>query len=83
MKYAIQQLAAASSPLTPRLKNADLLNTEQAADYVGVTPHTLEVWRCVKRHAIPYIKVGRLVKYRSGDLDAWLVSRTIDGEVQQ
>lgn len=57
----------------------DLLNTEQAAVYLGVTPRTLEVWRCVKRHAIPYIKVGRLVKYRKSDLDAWLVSHTVNG----
>ncbi len=55
-----------------------LLDTGPAADYLGVTPRTLEVWRCVKRHAIPYIKVGRLVKYRQSDLDAWLESRTID-----
>lgn len=56
----------------------NLLDTGPAADYLGVTPRTLEVWRCVKRHAIPYIKVGRLVKYRQTDLDAWLESRTID-----
>lgn len=57
---------------------SNLLDTGPAADYLGVTPRTLEVWRCVKRHAIPYIKVGRLVKYRQSDLDAWLESRTID-----
>lgn len=55
----------------------NLLGTDDAAAYVGVTPRTLEVWRCVKRHAIPYIKVGRLVKYRQSDLDAWLESRTV------
>jgi len=55
----------------------NLLDTEQAAAHIGVTPRTREVWRCVKRHAIPYIKVGRLVKYRQADLDAWLVSRTV------
>lgn len=58
---------------------SELLNTEQAAVYLGVTPRTLEVWRCVKRHAIPYIKVGRLVKYRQTDLDAWLASHTVNG----
>lgn len=58
---------------------SELLTTEQAAPYLGVTPRTLEVWRCTKRHAIPYIKVGRLVKYRKSDLDAWLVSHTVNG----
>jgi excisionase family DNA binding protein len=55
-----------------------LLDNAQAATYLGITPRTLEVWRAVKRHPIPYIKVGRLVKYRRDDLDAWLASRTID-----
>lgn len=55
----------------------ELLDTKQAANYLGVTPRTLEVWRCVKRHDIPYIKVGRLVKYRQGDLDTWLESRMV------
>ena len=55
----------------------ELLTNEQAADYLGVTPRTLEVWRCTKRHVIAYIKVGRLVKYRRSELDAWLVAKTI------
>lgn len=56
---------------------SNLFDTEAAADYLGVAPRSLEVWRCVKRHSIPYIKVGRLVKYRQSDLDAWLESRTV------
>lgn len=56
-----------------------LLDNNEAAAYVGITPRTLEVWRCVKRHAIPYIKVGRLVKYRPADLDAFLEAHTIGG----
>lgn len=58
-------------------KNTDLLSNDQAAEYIGVTPRTLEVWRCTKRHSIPYIKVGRLVKYRKSALDAFLEQRTI------
>ncbi|MGZ8184691.1 MAG: helix-turn-helix domain-containing protein [Methylobacter sp.] len=57
--------------------NPDILNTEQAAEYLGVTPKTLEVWRCTKRYDIPFIKVGRLVKYRKSWLDAFLESRTV------
>lgn len=57
---------------------SELFSNAEAAAYIGVTERTLEVWRCVKRHVIPYIKVGRLVKYRKADLDRWLASRTID-----
>ena len=53
-----------------------LLTNKQAAEYIGVTPNTMEIWRSTKRYAIPYIKVGRLVKYRREALDAWLESRT-------
>lgn len=49
----------------------------QAAEYLGVTRHTLDVWRCAKRYAIPYTKVGRLVFYARNDLDAWLASRRV------
>lgn len=56
---------------------ADLLmTTTEAANYLGVAPETLNVWRCVKRYDIPYIKVGRLVRYRKSALDAFLEQRT-------
>jgi len=56
--------------------NDPLLTTTEAAAYLGVAPETLNVWRCTKRYDIPYIKVGRLVKYRKSALDAFLESRT-------
>ena len=64
-------------PVLASLLRSDLINTEQAAAYLGVTSRTLEVWRCTKRHSIPYIKVGRLVKYRKTELDRWLARQTI------
>lgn len=68
----------AATAINPILsQNADLLTNDQAAEYIGVTPRTLEVWRCTKRHQIPYIKVGRLVKYRKSALDTFLEQRTI------
>ena len=65
--------------LAPILKNSlsdPLLSPPEAAAYIGVSENTLSVWRCVGRYAIPFIKVGRLVRYRRSDLDAWLESRT-------
>jgi len=53
-----------------------LLTPFEAAAYIGVSENTLSVWRCVGRYAIPFIKVGRLVRYRRSDLEAWLESRT-------
>lgn len=59
------------------MPNSNLLGNDAGAAYLGVTPRTLEVWRCTKRHQIPYIKVGRLVKYRQSDLDTWLTAQTV------
>ncbi|PTQ76741.1 excisionase family DNA binding protein [Nitrosomonas oligotropha] len=61
--------------------NESLLTQEQAAEILGITPGTLSVWRCTKRYTIPYIKVGRLVRYRKSALDAFLELRTHGEEV--
>lgn len=54
----------------------DLLDAEQAAEILDVTTGTLAVWRCSGRYALPFVKVGRKVRYRRADLDAWLEERT-------
>jgi excisionase family DNA binding protein len=54
-----------------------LLSTPEAAAYLGVTEGTISVWRCTRRYPIPYIKIGRLVKYRKSALDAFLAKRTV------
>ncbi len=38
---------------------------------------TLAVWRITKRYALPYIKIGRYVRYRKFDLIAFLKFRTV------
>ncbi len=56
---------------------AKMMTREQAAEYIGVKPQTLAMWLSTKRYSIPVIKVGRLVRYRRSDLDAWLLARTV------
>ncbi|MHA1540782.1 MAG: helix-turn-helix domain-containing protein [Alphaproteobacteria bacterium] len=53
-----------------------LFTTKETSQYIGITQGTLAVWRTTKRYKIPYIKIGRLVKYRKSDLDTWIESRT-------
>lgn len=60
---------------TPAAQDARLAETEAAA-YLGVKPTTLQIWRSTNRYPLPYIKVGRLVRYRLSDLDAFLAQRT-------
>lgn len=54
----------------------DLLDDKEAADYLGTTAGTLSVWRSTGRYKLPFVKVGRNVRYRRADLDSWLESRT-------
>lgn len=63
---------------TQIVKNAshELLDENQAAKTIDVTPGTLSVWRSTGRYNLPFIKVGRKVRYRRADLEDWLESRT-------
>jgi hypothetical protein len=54
-----------------------LLDNTEAADFIRVTPHTLETWRAAGRYSIPYTKVGGKVFYFAEDLVAWLQSRKV------
>lgn len=53
-----------------------LLDEQAAASYLDLKPGTLSVWRSTGRYAIPFVKIGRNVRYRRADLDIWLEQRT-------
>ena len=53
----------------------NLISIQQAAEYVGITVGTIYQWR--SQHKIPYIKVGRRVKFKKEQLDQWLTERTV------
>ncbi len=55
---------------------ADLLDDKAAAAVLDVSPGTLSVWRSTGRYALPFLKIGRKVRYRRSDLQAWMDSRT-------
>jgi excisionase family DNA binding protein len=59
------------TPATIRLTN------KQAAEYIGITPGTLHVWRCKNRYEIPYLRIGSKIRYRVEDLEAFLASRLV------
>ena len=51
------------------------INEKRAAEVLGVKVSTLTNWRTTGRYNLPYIKVGRLVRYRVADLAAWIAKR--------
>lgn len=56
--------------------NKVLLNESEAAELLSMAVGTLGVWRSTGRYNIPFIKVGRSVRYKRSELEAWLESRT-------
>jgi excisionase family DNA binding protein len=53
-------------------------STDEAASYLGCTPLTLRQW--VSKRRVPFLKIGRLVRFRQKDLEEFLESRLIPAE---
>ena len=49
------------------------INTEEAAEYLGVKPSTIREW-IKKNNGIPAHKIGRLWKFKKDELDEWVKS---------
>lgn len=52
--------------------NRELLDEKEAAALLDLKPGTLAVFRSTGRHGIPFLKIGRNVRYRRSDLETWL-----------
>jgi excisionase family DNA binding protein len=56
----------------------DLLTVPEAAALLWVKVSTMRAWTCQRR--IPFVKVGRLVRIRRTDAEAYITSRTVKAE---
>jgi predicted DNA-binding transcriptional regulator AlpA len=56
-------------------EGAELLDEREAAEILTVEPGTLSVWRSTGRYDLPFVKIGRAVRYRRSALAAWMASR--------
>lgn len=65
-------LALGFDPERPPLQMGD----KDAAFVLGIKTSTLAAWRTSGRYRLPYIRVGRLVKYRTSDIADFLVRST-------
>jgi excisionase family DNA binding protein len=50
----------------------ELLSRKEASAYLGISEQTLAIWKCTGRYNLPCVKIGRLVKYKRTDLDAFI-----------
>ena len=66
---------------TDQLPCPRFLTTIQGAAYLGLSHKTLEGYR-LKRQGPDFLKIGRLVRYRTADLDRWAESFLMKGNLQ-
>jgi hypothetical protein len=59
------------------VEKPQLLTTDAAARFLGLSAETLESWRYSERTALPYIRLGRRIFYEVSDLLAFVQSRKV------
>ncbi len=68
---ATEKLKLLEAAATEKLKPPD-----EAATYLGIKEQTLAVWRSSGRYGLPFVRVGRAIRYRESDLKSWIEQRT-------
>ena len=53
-----------------------LLTEAQTAELLGISTATLSAWRSRGTSDLPFVRVGRSVRYRLSDIEAYLANRT-------
>lgn len=54
----------------------ELLTEHEAATFLKISSRTLQAWRCSKAGPA-FVRVGRTIRYRRGDLVAWIAANTV------
>lgn len=61
----------------PTTVNNTMLTRDEAAEFLNVKPNTLAIWLHSGRYDLPVVKIGRSVRYRLADLEAFIDRHTI------
>ena len=60
----------------------ELVSRKEAAEFLDVQPQTLAKWASVQRYDLPYIRVGKAVRYRMTDLRKFLERNTVGANLE-
>jgi excisionase family DNA binding protein len=52
-----------------------MIPPKETSEILGVAVQTLALWRMTGKHGLPFVKVGRQIRYRVDDIDTWLSER--------
>lgn len=58
----------------------ELLTPADVAREFHIATQTLANWRCTRRYVLPFVRVGRGVRYRRADIKRFIASRTVSDE---
>lgn len=55
-----------------------MIDTNEAAEMIGIKPETLRQWRYEQREDQPvFHKIGRKVAYRKADVERWIARTAV------
>jgi excisionase family DNA binding protein len=74
-KVAAQIKPTLMRPPESRAQAEELMSVCQLAAHLGVSKDG--IYRKTAGNEIPFVKVGRLVKFRRSEIDAWLSTRSV------
>ena len=55
--------------------NNKLLKIKEVADWAAVSPRTVQTW--VANRTIPYLKIGRLIRFKREDIEEFITEKRI------
>ena len=67
--------------MIPEIPNP-LISTEEAAEILGLEPATLVNWRCTRRYPLPFVRIGRSIRYRLSDLELF-IEKNVFGQEEE
>lgn len=73
-KLNVESKASANTSPSSKGTEQPLIDEHAVALKLGVSRATLQAWRCTRRVSLPFIKVGRLVRYRQEDIDDFIAA---------
>jgi len=63
--------------LPNNIPSATMFSRKDAAKYLGVSVSTLANWASTKTVKLQYFRVGKAVRYRKSDLDAFIQNNKV------
>jgi predicted DNA-binding transcriptional regulator AlpA len=57
--------------------SSNLLTETETAKLLGIKATTLNAWRANRRYPLPWVRIGRCVRYRAEDVAMFIRDRTV------